>query len=39
MIEAAPQSKTPVAVNAFGVTRVRVSPTTERDARLRAPVV
>ena len=31
--------KTPLAVRAFGVMRVRVRPSTERDASYRAPVV
>src|SRR4051812_41044262 len=34
-----PQSSTPLAVRAFGVTRVRASPSTDRDASVRAPVV
>ena len=31
-IDASAQSETPAAVRAFGVTRVRVSPTIEREA-------
>src|SRR5258707_13566285 len=34
-----PQSGTPLVVRAFGVPRVRASPSTERDASVRAPVV
>ena len=34
-----PQSRTPVAVRAFGVTRVRVRLVTEREASVRAPDV
>jgi hypothetical protein len=34
-----PHSRTPLVVRAFGVTRVLVSPSTDRDASVRAPVV
>ena len=37
--EASAQSETPAAVRAFGVTRVRVRPTIEREASRLAPVV
>jgi hypothetical protein len=33
------QSETPAAVSAFGVTRVRASPTIDREASVRAPEV
>ena len=37
--DAAAQSRTPLAVSAFGVTRVRARPVIEREASVRAPVV
>jgi hypothetical protein len=38
-MDAAAHRRTPLVVRAFGVTRVRVRPVTERDASVRAPVV